>query len=238
MVSHVTKSIFSFSIFLCLLVVACGQSTLTSDPEPPTVDRADVVLQLPKKLPIKPCPDDMVYIPKLEYCIDTYEAPNEKGTYPLYAQSAFEAEAYCSAHQKQLCTHNQWYIACVGPERKLYPYGNTYHKGTCNDDKTGWTEVPWHQMGSPAWIETAKSRYKGETSGSRPACVSGYGVYDLTGNVAEWVREPRVPYKYVVKGGYWYGVMFGTPSCGFSNIGHSPGFNSYEFGFRCCKDAN
>lgn len=239
MVSHATRSIFLFSLVVCALIAACSSSNPVSDPEPPLIEHIQA-LNFPKYLPpaIKPCPDDMAFISDGQYCIDTYEAPDQKGAYPLYAQSAFQAEAYCSARQKRLCTHQRWYTACTGPEKMRYPYGNTYRKGTCNDDKVGWTPVPWEQMGSPAWLRTAKGRYKGEPSGNRPNCVSGYGVYDLTGNVAEWVREPRVHYKYVVKGGYWYGVMFGTPSCGFSNIGHSPNFNSYEFGFRCCKDAD
>src|SRR5579872_7099834 len=117
------RRIFSFSIFLLLIVAACGQSPVILDPEPLIIDHAETAILLPKKLPIPLCPDDMVYISKGHYCIDTYEAPDQKGAYPLYAQSAYQAETYCSEHQKQLCTHQQWYGACVGPERKQYPYG-------------------------------------------------------------------------------------------------------------------
>lgn len=231
MANYVMRSIFLFSSLL-----NCSTPIINPDSPEPIIEHDTSIIMF-HTFPT-PCPDDMVFIPDSHYCIDRYEAPNQEGEYPLYAQTAFQAESYCSDHKKQLCTHKQWYIACAGPEREKYPYGNSYRKGTCNDDKTGWTYVPWHLMSTPAWAETTKRLFKGELSGSRPACVSGYGVYDLTGNVAEWVREPHVPYKYVVKGGYWYGVMFDVPSCRFSNIGHSPDFASYEFGFRCCKNAN
>lgn len=185
-----------------------------------------------------PCADDMVYIERFHFCIDKYEAPNKKGAYPFYAQTAFQAEDYCKSVGKRLCTASQWYTACSGPNWNTYPYGNSYKKGTCNDDKTGWVHVPWETMGTPAWLKWCKEQFKGEPSGNRPGCVSDYGVYDLTGNVAEWTKETNNPHGYVVKGGYWYGVLQGTPTCGFVNPAHAPGFNSYEFGFRCCKAPN
>ncbi len=184
------------------------------------------------------CPDDMVLITGRHYCIDKYEAPNKKGTKPFAAQSAFQAVDYCRGIGKDLCTQNEWQTACAGPKGKIEPYGNAYKRGTCNDDKNGWVPVPWGTMGTPAWDKFCKEQYKGEASGSRAACISDYGVYDMTGNVAEWVIEPKSPHGYVVKGGYWYGVLQGQPSCGFVNPAHAPGFNSYEFGFRCCKEAD
>ena len=54
----------------------------------------------------------------------------------------------------------------------------------------------------------ATPRSRGSISASRPArseaCVSPYGVYDMTGNVDEWVvNESGRPYKSGLKGGYW-----------------------------------
>lgn len=182
------------------------------------------------------CPDDMVYIADRNFCIDKYEAPNQEGVKPFAAQTAYQAEYYCQSQGKRLCTQQRWMIACEGPQHLPYPYGPFFKRGTCNDDKYGWVKVPWLTMGTPAWDKWCQEQYKAEPSGHRAACVSGYGVYDMTGNVAEWTKEPHSPYGYVTKGGYWYGVLGNnTPSCGFVNPAHSPGFNSYEFGFRCCK---
>lgn len=230
------KRLFLFA----LILLGCGK---TPEPKPtPAPVVPTVVAATPAPTPTiefvpEPCPDDMVYIEQFHYCIDRYEAPNKKGEYPFAAQTAFQAENYCKSVGKELCTHVQWNTACIGPKWNTYPYGNTYKRGTCNDDKLGWVPVPWQTMGTPAWDKWCKEQYKAEPSGNRPACVSDYGVYDMTGNVAEWVKEPKNVHGYVVKGGYWYGVLQGTPTCGFVNPAHAPGFNSYEFGFRCCKTA-
>ena len=234
MANYVTKSIFLFS-----LVLLCCNKPAEPSPVPPPKVEVPVVSPEPKQIPevVHPCPDDMVYIERSKYCIDRYEAPNQKGVKPFAAQTAFQAVNYCKSVGKELCTHEQWNTACTGPQHKAYPYGNVYKRGTCNDDKEHWVPVPWKTMGTPAWDKFCQEQYKGEPSGNRPACVSDDGVYDMTGNVAEWVVEPKNPHGFVVKGGYWYGVLQGTPTCGFVNPAHAPGFNSYEFGFRCCKDA-
>jgi sulfatase modifying factor 1 len=181
------------------------------------------------------CPSGMVRINS--FCIDQYEYPNIKGSYPYFAMSAYDAEKVCSDINKRLCDRDEWNIACSGPDRKPYPYGMNYQHGVCNDDKMGWVPVPWMTMGTPAWNIWSKQQYKGEQSGNKIGCVSDYGVVDMTGNIAEWVKDIKSPHGYVTKGGYWYGVLGhgNTPSCGFANVAHSPGFNSYEMGTRCCK---
>lgn len=240
--NHSIKNILIF--IACIVVTGCLSSQASLDPQPevkieqiPTITEVKPVVVFP---PTLLCPDDMVFISTKHFCIDKYEAPNQKGALPLAAQTAYQAENYCQSVGKELCNQSRWFIACAGPKYKTYPYGNVYRRGTCNDNKYGWIPVPWSTMGTPAWDRWCKEQYKAEPSGSRPACVSDFGVYDMTGNVAEWVREPTVHYGYVVKGGYWYSV-YGknqTPTCKFANIGHSPSFQSYEFGFRCCKIAN
>ncbi len=239
-VCMIGRYLFSFSVVSLVLLLSCSKPPPEPEPAPPPKVEPPVVAVQPPQEPqvALPCPDDMVYIKDAHLCIDRYEAPNQKGVKPFAAQTAFQAVDYCKSVGKQLCTQTQWNTACVGPKHKLYPYGNVYKRGTCNDDKTNWVPVPWLTMGTPAWDQFCKEQYKGEPSGNRPGCVSDYGVYDMTGNVAEWVVEPRNVHGYVVKGGYWYGVLQGTPTCIFVNPAHAPGFNSYEFGFRCCKAAS
>lgn len=231
------KNIFSFGIIGSILVLSCTKGEPVINNKPIITPDPVVVVDKKNDEKPKPCPDDMVFVDHFNFCIDRYEAPNQKDTKPFTAQTAFDAIKYCKSIGKDLCTQVQWQTACTGPKMKMYPYGNTYKKGTCNDDKTGWVPVPWSTMGTPTWDTFCRKQYKGEPSGSRSDCVSDYGVYDMTGNVAEWVKEPKNPHGYVVKGGYWYGVLQGTPSCYFVNPAHAPSFNSYEFGFRCCKDA-
>jgi formylglycine-generating enzyme required for sulfatase activity len=176
------------------------------------------------------------------FCMDRYEAPNQPGGSPLAMQSALDGIAWCSARGKRLCTEAEWVRACEGPSNWPYPYGTTYHRGTCNDDKT-WIAPDWTVLAtwpSAAAMAEAERLYQADPSGSRTGCVSDEGVYDLTGNVAEWVTrsfQHANDYDQVMKGCYWAGCYGGSPpSCSFTNPAHPGAFRSYEAGFRCCQD--
>ncbi len=81
--------------------------------------------------------------------------------------------------------------------------------------------------------------YQGERSGARPGCVSGYGAYDMTGNVEEWVTSGKHGYGHVLKGCYWAGCYGGSkPTCKWTNAAHADMFKFYETGFRCCAEAH
>lgn len=186
------------------------------------------------------CPTEMVALPGA--CMDRYEAPGVAGGKPLAMQTALEAEAFCMARGKRLCTEAEWVRACQGPQGRAYPYGTTYRRSTCNDDKT-WISPDWTTLGtwpSAAAKAEAARLYQADASGARRACVSEEGVFDLTGNVAEWVRRSfpsRTNYDHVMKGCYWSGCYGGSPpSCAFTNPAHPGAFRTYEAGFRCCKD--
>jgi Sulfatase-modifying factor enzyme 1 len=175
------------------------------------------------------------------YCIDRYEAPNERGAKPLAFQTAQDGEAWCHARGKELCTEAQWDRACEGTEHRRFPYGSAHVDGACNDDKHG-IFVRWGVLATypkPTAMAEAERLYQAEPSGSRDSCVSEEGVFDMTGNVAEWVTSSFSFSKYghVIKGCYWSGC-FGEkhPHCGFVNGVHPGSFRSYEVGFRCCKE--
>jgi formylglycine-generating enzyme len=187
------------------------------------------------------CPAGMVRVK--DFCMDRFEAPNRKGAKPLAMQSANDADAWCSARHKRLCTEDEWISTCEGDERRAYPYGKEHVDGRCNDDK------PWKQMDeatlgkwpSPEAQAHARDIYQGNRSGSKRKCVSQDGVYDLTGNLEEWVvrsREHANDWPYLLIGCYWSGCYGGgKPTCHSTNNAHGPEFRFYETGFRCCKDA-
>lgn len=187
------------------------------------------------------CPADMIEV--ASFCIDRYEAPNEKGAKPLAFKTAFEGEAWCQTRGKRLCTEAEWVRACEGAQDRPFPYGTKYVKGACNDDKT-WIAPSWTALGTyPSDASTAEAErlYQADPSGSRPGCASEDGVMDLTGNVAEWVVrsfDHANDYSHVMKGCYWSGCYGGSPpSCSFVNPAHPGGFRTYEAGFRCCAAA-
>ena len=135
--------------------------------------------------------------------------------------------------------------ACEGPHARRYPYGDAHRDSVCNDGRT-WIPVHWDLLArwpSDVAVEEATRLYQADKSGAHPGCVSEEGVYDLTGNVAEWVRRsdppPRPGYDHVLKGCYWAGCYHEPhPNCAFRNSAHPGSFRTYEAGFRCCADGS
>jgi hypothetical protein len=186
------------------------------------------------------CPLDMALADG--FCIDRWEAPNQPGEKPLVMESAVTAEQWCLKKGKRLCTEDEWDTACEGPTKSTYPYGDTHVAGRCNDDKI-WKVVDEAALAtwpSQAAESTVEKLWQGSPSGADPECVSGYGVFDMTGNIEEWVvrTQPHVnSYPHVLKGCYWAGCFGGSkPTCQSTNPAHADGFLFYETGFRCCAD--
>jgi len=223
MVNYVTKSIFLFSLlFIGPVTESFG---LIADGD------------------VKPCcPENVVLVPKGRFCIDKYEWPNKKGEYPDFAMSAYEAENDCKSVGKRLCTHLEWYTACMGKNNMFYGYGPFWKRGVCNDSiGTGYVPVDWTKMhqGHAVWKAYAATLFKGVRSGSLEGCYSDEGddkVYDMIGNVREWVKDPYGNGGYAFESSFWYGTLSGPASCGFQVSVHAPTFASYENGTRCCKD--
>jgi formylglycine-generating enzyme required for sulfatase activity len=186
------------------------------------------------------CPTGMARVD--DFCMDRYEAPNRRGAKPLVMQTSKEAEEWCAARKKRLCGEDEWIEACEGSQRRQYPYGESHEDGRCNDDKE-WRTVDEKTLAKwPA--DDAKTHtkelYQAAPSGMKKGCKSTNGVYDLTGNVEEWVvrkREHANDYHHILIGCYWSGCYGGgKPTCKSTNAAHGPGFRFYETGFRCCKD--
>ena len=186
------------------------------------------------------CPADMVALPS--FCIDRYEAPNVVGSMPFSLRTAPDGEQWCATRGKRLCSETEWIRACEGPHGRRFPYGDTHRASACNDDRP-WIPVSWKALAlwpDEAAVAEAARLFQADVSGARTECVSEDGVYDLTGNVAEWVRRdgpaPRPGYEHVLKGCYWAGCYHDPePSCAFRNAAHPGTFRTYEAGFRCCR---
>jgi hypothetical protein len=169
------------------------------------------------------------------FCIDTYEFPNEPGKAPVVMKSWYDAKASCESQGKRLCGDSEWTLACEGRERLPYPYGTKRDDKACNIDKPHPTPDE-RALANPKTRDAEVARlWQGEPSGARPACVSGYGVHDMTGNVDEWVvNEGGKPFKSGLKGGYWGPVR---DRCRAMTTAHGEDFAFYQIGFRCCADA-
>ncbi|MFT4703109.1 MAG: hypothetical protein ACI81R_000798 [Bradymonadia bacterium] len=138
-----------------------------------------------------------------EFCIDTYEWPGFEDHPELVG---FEhAERICSRRGARLCSEREWERACRGLEGSLYPYGDQYTPGTCATESAQPTLAGMHNT-----------------------CRSSFGVYDLSGNAAEWVQGA------LLKGGDAQADAFSS-RCGARRTEREPSGPTFR-GVRCCKE--
>ncbi len=157
--------------------------------------------------PVAECPEFMRPIEGLRVCIDEAEAPGLREI-PQTRVSLDEARAACRDRGARLCTAQQWRAACRGPRNWRHPYGSRAENDRCNG-------------ASPSGEIQDLSR-----TGARDGCVTPSGVYDLEGNVGEWVEDGAV------LGG---DSTTRGPSCD-SRTQPASGSSSPSTGFRCCLD--
>lgn len=178
----------------------------------------------------------------LDFCIDRYEYPNEKGAHPPVMVSFYDASGLCAARGKRLCYESEWTAACEGPEEKPFPYGWERSAEKCNFDNA-WVNPSLKKIYSddPGVRDAELARLdRSVPSGSKPGCVSDDGVFDLTGNVDEWVLadrdRPEEKGRFsALKGGAWGHVR---NACRPVTTSHEPEFTYYFVSFRCCRDAH
>ncbi len=72
-------------------------------------------------------------------------------------------------------------------------------------------------------------------SGSFAKCTNAYGVYDMVGNVHEWVAD-KAGGKGLFKGGYFEDTHLNGDGCRYTTSAHETSYHDYSTGFRCCAD--
>jgi formylglycine-generating enzyme required for sulfatase activity len=79
-----------------------------------------------------------------------------------------------------------------------------------------------------------------EFGGAFPKCVSVFGIFDMHGNVHEWVSgSPKAehPWFGLFLGGFFAEAKENGQGCLYRTTAHAKGYHDYSTGFRCCKDA-
>ena len=177
-------------------------------------------------------PDAPIIFDGANYSIGTGLRPH-----PVYGVTYYGALAYCEAVGRRLPTEAEWERAARADDGRIYPWGNRW------DNALAKTNRP---------VDTPPGSFP---VGSYPNGASFYGVYDMAGNVAEWVSDwyseryyeeraaagvavnPKGPVagqQKVLRGGSWNSVPF------FSRTVHRQSEDPKGFqrwvGFRCVAD--
>jgi sulfatase modifying factor 1 len=216
-------SVILFCIVVFIILAMMGKLPLSS--------ALVALVSLWLALAFHPCPDDMVSVKG--FCIDRYEAPNRRGATPLVMQSLVDAEAFCLARGKRICREREWQAACHSIDHRRWSRGQD---STACNNRHPWVPFDINRFAHPRTQADEVARLlRASPSGAFPRCRTPEGVFDLDGNVEEWVLSdnPASPWRGTLKGGFWAKPF---PTCEASNDVHEPTFRFYETGFRCCAD--
>lgn len=165
------------------------------------------------------------------------------GIKPQAYISGTQAQAACKLAGKRLCTQPEWLAACQGPARFTYPYGNTYKKGACNEGRAthpvndcfgpGGGVFTSKNMNDPCCVNLPNTVAPG---GSFADCKSSYGVYDMHGNLHEWIDATTTSGNGVFRGGFFVDAKINGAGCLYRTVAHGKSYHDYSTGFRCCAD--
>jgi sulfatase-modifying factor enzyme 1 len=176
----------------------------------------------------------------MHFCIDTYEYPNIKWERPKDWLLFTDASKFAAAEGKRLCTHREWTTAASGNDYWPYPFGDGFHrrdingKVFCNMDNHI-KGIDIMKVADPNGPGAIALRNKLIPSGSMQECKSETGVFDLAGNIDEWViNESGRPYNSSLVGGHLLGVRNRSRPSTDAHNGKT--FKWYETGSRNCRD--
>jgi ABC-type amino acid transport substrate-binding protein len=173
--------------------------------------------------------------PRIQFSLgepnDYYNNIVDYGNYPVIWVTWEQANRYCQFLGKRLPTEAEWEKAARGIQNYLFPWGNELLEE----------------------VKSSFAQYKDPViGGSTAKDISDYGVYDMSGNVREWVNDfyrsdyytvdaienplgPERAVRKVVRGGSWF-QSTSQLWRSTSREGYLPTGYAADLGFRCASD--
>lgn len=162
----------------------------------------------------------------------------QHGDRPVIGLDWEDAQAYCRWVGKRLPTEAEWEKAARGTDERLYPWGNSVPTTALANFALG-ARFSYSQVLMPV--------------GRYPEAVSPYGLFEMAGNVWEWVQDwygtnyyetspstnPQGPEQgqfKVVRGGSWSDLAKYLLTYGRFKL--PPATRNSYTGFRCAKSVS
>lgn len=175
--------------------------------------------------------------------VSGYRAVSRPGVVPQGYVSGAQAESACRASGKRLCTAREWETGCGGAKGTQFPYGPERVAHVCNDDvrrvhpvleAARHAGVRQERLWSDGMNLSAINQLPDSLAltGSREGCVSSEGLFDMVGNLHEWVADADGTFR----GGYYMDTTRNGDGCSYQTTAHDFTYHDYSTGFRCCLD--
>lgn len=145
---------------------------------------------------------------------------------PQVGVNWYDAEYFCNRRGSRLPTEIEWEYAARGSANLIFPWGNEFNRNFISSPQSGTYAV-----------------------GTIPQNQSWVGIFDLSGNAAEWVEDRFLPYSTtgrssipiddisrVIRGGSWATTNIELTT--FARQSGYPKDADYTVGFRCVRSTD